>query len=67
MYNGMSTEDPPIRKTVVLRHSMWDEIATYRKAERIESEMEAIRRLLSKALKDVARDCPPIVEDKVKG
>jgi hypothetical protein len=53
----MSKEpDPPVRKTVILRQSMWDEIAAYRASERIETEMEAVRRLLSKSLKDVAND-----------
>jgi hypothetical protein len=56
-YNGgMSTDvDRLVRKTLVLRESMWDEITQYRAKERIESEMETLRRLLSIALKETSR------------
>jgi len=44
------TDDPPIRKTVTLPASMWDDIAEYRHTNRISAEAEAVRRLLQDAL-----------------
>jgi hypothetical protein len=42
-----------IRKLVSLPQSMWDDIGTYRAQERIRTEAEAVRRLLTNALKAV--------------
>lgn len=43
------------RKTVTLPESMWVEVANYRRAEQIGSEMETLRRLIRAALRAEAR------------
>lgn len=43
--------DPPVRKSVTLPKSMWDEMAEYRFTQRITTEAEAVRRLIQAALK----------------
>lgn len=47
--------DKLVRKLMSLTQVMWDDIATYRVEKRIPSESEAIRRLLSEALKDAPK------------
>ncbi|MDR3533968.1 MAG: hypothetical protein P4L90_25810 [Rhodopila sp.] len=41
---------PTIRKTMALPASLWDAINEYRHSERIPSEVEAVRRILSEWL-----------------
>jgi hypothetical protein len=48
-------DDPLTRKSVSLRQSVWEEVEAYRKAERLGSEAEAIRRLILDQLKAVRR------------
>ena len=43
--------DPPVRKTVALPASMWQEIADFRFSERIGTEAEALRRLIQAGLR----------------
>lgn len=47
--------DPPVRKSVSLPKSMWDEIAEYRFTQRITTEAEAVRRLLQLALRGAGK------------
>lgn len=51
----MSTNEPPpdmpVRKSVTLPKSMWDDIADFRFSQRIATEAEAVRRLIQTALK----------------
>lgn len=42
--------DSPIRKMVVVPPAMWAEISDYRFAEKMDTETEAIRRLIERGL-----------------
>jgi hypothetical protein len=55
MSKSDNPEDPPIRKSMSLPKSMWDDIAEFRFAQRIGTEAEAIRRLIQSALKAARR------------
>jgi hypothetical protein len=44
-------EDPPERKTVVMPRSMWRDIKDIKAAERIATEAEALRRVVTAGLK----------------
>jgi hypothetical protein len=46
-----ANEDPPERKTVVMPQSMWRDIRDFRKTERISTEAEALRRVVTAGLK----------------
>jgi metal-responsive CopG/Arc/MetJ family transcriptional regulator len=47
--------DPPLRKSVTLPESLWQEVLEFRHGERISTEAEALRRLIQEGLRAEAR------------
>ncbi|MFT8945958.1 MAG: hypothetical protein ABF876_05175 [Acetobacter aceti] len=48
--------DPPIRKTVALPSSLWQQVEDYQFANRIKKDAEAIRRLVQLGLESITTE-----------